>query len=331
MGANWTFATGDALTRKAWAKKFWIEAKTESYFYGNGLVGRDENQAIIVELPDLEKEQGDVITYGTVRELSGAGVAADSTMEGNEEAPSVYDDNVTLSQIRNATRTDGRTTEQRSSDKGLRTWVMDLLKRWMAMTIDQALFTAIGGSLTKAIYGGDATATTNIEAGDYFTLALIAKCVAYAKKATPKIIGPTFKGKQTNGVIVISPDQSFDLTERDAAWSQSRMDAAIRGNDNPIFTGSLGMHKGVPIQEHSRVALATTWGSGANLTGATALFMGVGSGVIAYAKKKIWEEKTFDYQNQIGFCIGSIYGVSKTISNSADNAVVGVRTHRTSN
>ena len=328
---DWAFATGDALTRKAWAKKFWIEAKTESYFYGNGLVGRNENQAIIVELPDLEKEQGDVITYGTVRQLSGAGVAADSAMEGFEEVPSVYDDNVTLSQIRNAVRTDGKYTEQLPSDKGMRAWAMEVLKRWMAMTIDQAIFTAIGASLTKAIYGGDATATTDIEAGDYFTLALISKCVAYAKKATPLIIGPSFKGKKTNGVIVISPDQSFDLTERDAAWNQSRMDAALRGDNNPIFTGALGMHKSVPIHEHSRVAIATTWGGTTNLNGATALFMGVGSGVIAYAEKKIWDEKTFDYGNKVGFCIGKIYGVSKTVFNSADNAVVGVRTYRSSN
>ena len=328
---DFAFATGDNLTRKAWAKKFWIEAKTESYFYGNGLVGRDYTQAIIVELPDLEKDQGDVVTYGQLRELTGAGITGDSTMEGFEEAPGLYDDNVTLGQKRNAVRTEGKLSSQLSSDKDLRTWAMEVLKRWMAETVDQDLFTAIGGSLTKALYGGDASATTDIEAGDYFTLALIAKCVAYAKKATPKIIGPTFKGKKTNGVIVISPDQSYDLTERDAAYSQTRMDAALRGDDNPIFTGALGMHKGVPIHEHSRVAVATTWGSASTLAGATALFMGVGAGVIAHAIQNIWNEKTFDYGNKVGFCIGKVYGVSKSVFNSADNAVVGVRTYRSNN
>ncbi len=328
--ADWTFATGDALTRKAWAKKWWIEAKTESYFYGQGLIGRDENQAIIVELPELESDQGDVIYYGQVRELSGAGISADGDMEGQEESPTNYDDDVTLGQKRNAVRTAGKLSGQRPSDKRLRQWAMDLLKRWMGGTIDQDLFTALGTSLTKVIYGGDATATTDIEAGDYFTLALIAKCVAYARKATPLITGPSFKGKKTNGVIVISPDQSFDLTERDAAWNQSRMDAALRGDNNPIFTGALGMHKSVPIHEHSRVAVATTWG-GSTLAGATALFMGVGSGVIAYAQRKIWNEKTFNYANMVGFCIGSIYGVSKSVFNSADNAVVGVSTYRSNN
>jgi len=328
---DWGFATGNALTRKAWAKRFWVEAKTESYFYGNGLVGRDENQAIIVELPDLEKEQGDVINYGQIRELSGDGVEADNTMEGNEEDVTTYDDDVTLNQKRNAIRTEGKLSGQRPSDKRLRMWASELLKRWMAKTLDEDLFEALGEDLTKAVYGGDATATSGIEAGDYFTLALIAKFVAYARKATPKIIGPSFKGKKTNGIVVISPDQSYDLTERDAAYSQSRMEAALRGYSNPIFTGALGMHKSVPIHEHSRVAVNTTWGGSTNLNGATALFMGVGSGVIAYAMKKIWNEKTFDYGNKVGFCIGKIYGTSKSVFNSADNAVVGGRTYRSNN
>ena len=329
--ADWGFATGDALTRKAWAKNWWIEAKTESYFYGQGLVGRDYTQAIIVELPELESEQGDVINYGQIRELSGAGVLDDGDMEGQEESPLEYDDDVTLAQKRNAVRSAGKLSGQRPSDKRLRMWATELLKRWMAETLDQDLFDALGSALTKAIYGGDATGTADVASGDYFTLALIAKAVAYAKKATPKIMGPSFGGKKTNGIVVISPDQSFDLTERDAAWNQSRMDASLRGNDNPIFTGALGMHKSVPIHEHPRVAIATTWGTATNLTGATALFMGVGSGVIAYANKRIWNEKTFNYANQVGFCIGAIYGTSKSVFNAADNAVVGIRTFRSNN
>ena len=45
--SGWTFATGDALTRLAWGKKYWIEAKTQSYFYENGFVGKDESNIIV--------------------------------------------------------------------------------------------------------------------------------------------------------------------------------------------------------------------------------------------------------------------------------------------
>jgi N4-gp56 family major capsid protein len=329
--ADWGFATGDAVTVKQWHRKFTIQAKTESFFYENGLVSRQVNNAVIRELPDLEGKQGDKITYGQIRELSGAGVPGGSTMEGNEEAPDVYDDDVTLEQIRNAVRTDYELSMMRPSDDAYRSWAMELLARWRAGVLDQSLFTALGTSSTKAIYGGDATSTATIEAGDYLTLYMISKYVAYAKKATPRIIGPQYKGMKTNGVMVCGIDQSHDLTERDSAWNANMMEARLRGKTNPVFTGALGMKKMVPIQEHVRCPVSTTWGSGSNIDGATAFILGVGAGVIAYGKKRIWNEKTFDYGDKVGFCIGYIGGVSKTVLNSADNAVVELRTYRSNN
>jgi len=328
--ADWTFATGDALTRKAWVDKWWIEAKTESFFYGNGFVAKGEDN-FIVELPDLENAQGDNITYGQVREVSGAGVAADATMEGSENDVTVFDDDATLTQIRNAIRTKGKQTEQLASEaNGLRKWAKTLLKRWMASYIDQKFFTDLAGSATKVLYGGDATATGDVEAGDYMTLQLISKAVTYSAKATPEIVGKTIKGKETF-VCVMAPDQAFDLTERDAAWSQAQREATRRGPDNLIFRRAMGVHKDTALHSHKKVALATTWGGTSNLNGASAIFMGINAGVIAYAKRKIWNEKTFDYGNKVGFCIGSILGTSKSVFNSADNAVILLRTYRTSN
>ena len=107
------------------------------------------------------------------------------------------------------------------------------------------------------------------------------------------------------------------------------MDAQLRGKDNPIFKDALGMYKNVPIHEHIRVPIATgTWNS---LNGATALYLGVGSGGIAYILRKVWDEKTFDYRNKVGFCIGAGYGFTKAVFNSADNAVVALRTYRSNN
>lgn len=329
--ADWTFTTADALTAQTWAKKWWIEAKTDSYFYGHGFVGGGVDN-IIVEFPELEQNQGYQHTYGQVRELAGSGVSGDSTMEGNEDVPDVFDDNITINQRRNAVRSAGKLSEQYPSDKAVRSWSDELLKRWMGALIDQDLFDAIGTSLTKVLYGGDATTTTDIEAGDYFTTGLISKGVAYAAKAVPLIVGKTIGGSK-KFVVVISPDQAFDLRTRDSAWSQAQREILnMQGEKNPIFTDALGVWNNCVIHSHSRVAIAAaTWGTPAALNGATALFMGIQSAAIAYAKRKIWNEKTFDYGNKVGFCIGSIYGVSKSVFNSADNAVVGIRTYRTNN
>lgn len=325
---DWSVATGDAVARKVWAKDAFIEGKTESYFYGQGLVGQGPNN-IVMERPELEGNQGDTVHVFQIREISGAGVANDGMMEGAEVAPNVYDDSIVLTQIRQAIRTAGRESEMRSL-LDMRKWMKELLARWYGAYIDQLIFTAVEGSATKTIYGGDATTTGTLEAGDYMTLSLISKCVTYAKKATPLVVGPTYKGKQVPGIIVISPDQAADLMERDASWNQSRMEAAIRGNDNPIFTGALGAHRNVPIHEHSRCATSTTWGSGA-VNGAQASFMGCQAAAIAYSKKKIWEEKTFDYQNKTGFCIGAILGVTKLVMNANDIGYIAVDTMRSNN
>ena len=328
--ADWTWTTADALAEQQWSNRWWREAKVESYFYGHGFIGPSETNDIIVEFPDLMKEQGYQLTFGQIRDLSGAGVSGDSDMEGNEEVPDVYDDAITLNQKRNAIRTKGKLSDQYPDDKRVRMWAKDLLKQWMADTIDQDIFTALGTSPTKVLYGGDATSTGSIEAGDYFTTNLASKFQAYARKASPLIIGKSIKGSKWL-VIVISPDQAFDLKTRDAAWAQAQRDARVRGDDNPIFTGREGTWDRCVIHSHERVAIATTWGGSSTTVGATALGMGVGSGGIAYAKRKIWNEKTFDYKNKVGFCIGSIYGITKAVFNSADNAVVALRTYRTNN
>ena len=329
--ADWRFETADATTAQTWLKKWWMEPETMSYFYGQGLVSTSKTSCI-VEFMDLEQGQGYQHSFFQVRELSGSGITGDNTLEGQEEAPNVYDDAITLQQYRHAVRTYGRLSDQYPSQKesDVRKDIAELLKRWKAAKIDQLIFDAFGTAITKAIYGGDATTTATIESGDYFTTNLISKCKAYAIKATPKIMPLIVKGK-SYWIMVISPDQAFDLKTRDSAWAQAQREAQLRSPENPIFTGAEGIWDNVIIHVHERVAIATTWGSTSDLDGATALFMGQQSGALAYSRRRTWVEKEFDYGNKIGFAIGCILGVTKAVFNSADNAIVGVRTYRTSN
>jgi hypothetical protein len=45
--------------------------------------------------------------------LTGAGVQGDNTQEGNEEALTVYNDALVINQLRHATRSGGKMSEQR--------------------------------------------------------------------------------------------------------------------------------------------------------------------------------------------------------------------------
>jgi N4-gp56 family major capsid protein len=248
-----------------------------SFFFENGLVGPDPDNDIIVLMDDLEKDQGDQVTFGQVRELNGEGVSGDATMEGNEEEPDTFDDAVVLNQRRNAVRDGGKLSSQRPADKRLRAWARRLLSRWLADIIDQDIFDSLASSPTKVIYGGDATSTATIESGDYMTLQLISKAVTFAEKTSPMIMGKNVNGVKSH-VCVMSPDQSYDVMESDAAWAQAQREAQRRGGDNPIFKNALGMWRDCALHRHKRTPIATTWGSGSNLNGATALFMGVSAG-----------------------------------------------------
>lgn len=328
--ADWTFTTADALSRQSWAKKWWIEAIEESYWYGIGAVGRDSMNDIIIEFPELEKEQGWKHYFGQLRNLNGIGIQGDATMEDNEEEPVPYDDAVTLEQWRNAVRTKGKLSDQYPSDKDVRGWAKTLLKRWKAEKIDQDIFDGLILSSTKVLYGGVATTTATIASGDYMTLQLIAKAAAYADKATPQVLGKSMGGER-KWLTVMSIDQAFDVTERDAAWAQAQREAMARGPGNKIFKNTLGEWRSTELTKHRKVSISTDWGSTGNLNGASALFVGVCAGGIAYAKRRIWDEKTFDYGNKVGFCIGAIWGFTKAVFNSLDNAVIELRTFRTSN
>jgi N4-gp56 family major capsid protein len=328
--ADWEFTTANALAAQEWAKKWWIGVKKENFFYETGLIGGDENNDVIVEFPELEQNQGYQITYGQIRDLSGAGITGDSDLENQEEAPVTYDDNITLNQKRNAIRTKGKLSDQYPSDKRAREWALKLLERWKGAVLDQDIFTAIGSSCTKFLYGGSATATTNIAAGGYMTLKLIAQATAYGDKASPQIVGKS-KGGEKQTVCVMAIDQRYDLKQFDASWAQAQREAMQKGKDNLIFHKVLGIYEDCALFAHIRCPIVTNWGSGSTLPGATAFFIGVGAGAIAYAKKKVWNEKTFDYGNKVGFAIGSIYGVSKSVFNQVDNAVLAIATYRTNN
>ena len=326
-----SFGTNDSSTLKLWARKWWIAAKEKSFYYTNGFVGsEDEGRYVIIEKGELKKEKGDRIRVHQYQQLSGAGISGENTLEGQEEPISQYYFDVTIDQIRNAVRLGGSLSEQRHGDDGLRAYMKEALDTWMADYIDDQITTGLVASPTKALYGGDATSTANIEAGDYMTLDLWSKCVTKADKATP-LIEPVPKGGDRAFVGLMAHDCAFDLTEQSPRWEQVQKDAQVRGNGNPIFKNALGTWKGVAMFAHNTIPLATTWGSGGNLPGATNLFLGVGAGAIAYAKRQKWNEKTFDYGDKFGLAVGSIHGFSKAKFNSNDHATIALYTYRTNN
>lgn len=335
--------TGDAVTRKLWASKTIREASKLIYFkkfmpggvldLGKMKRGSDhalsveDEQAPIIVRADFLKEKGDEINYQLIMKLTGAGVSGDSPLWDNEEKLIFYNDKVRIDQVRNGVRPKGEMTNQRVAFN-MRSSAKSALAVWLAERLDQDIFTELDSSPTKTFYGGDATSTATIEATDYMTLALISKVKTYAKKAVPLIEPIRFDGKDYY-LMIISPDQEYDLRVNDSSWAQAQREANVRGKDNPIFAGGAGIWDDVIIHSHPDIAVAVNWGSGANIAGASAIFMGKNALTLAWGKHPFWREQEFDYGNKHGFSIGAIYGKKKNIFNGADLAVVSVKTSRT--
>lgn len=177
--------------------------------------------------------------------------------------------------------------------------------------------------------GADSLATT-----DLLTPELISRARVKASLASPKIQPLKINGKNFY-VMFVHPWQAYDL-KNNATYAQAQREAAVRGEKNPIFTGALGVWDGVIVHEHEYVPFldisvvghnfyATASGTDFGADCFRALLVGRQAGVFArskYSNMKGWVEKTFDYDNQTGFCSRIIGGIQKLTFNSKDYGVI---------
>lgn len=325
-GVDSEWATGSAEAVKRWSAQAWVELP--KLIYWNKFMGRGLNN--VIQLKDeLEGKPGDRISFTFIRKLQGNATTGDDDLENNEEQIQSYTDNVTIDQKRHAVRLKGMMSERRTAFDQ-RMIAKELLTTWLAELVDSDVFAAIDSSPTVAVYGGGATSIATIAAGDYLTTKMITQMKTKAKKASPKI-WPVKVGNKEYYILIIHPDQESDLKVNDPAWAQAQREAQVRGDENPIFEGSVGVWDGVIVHCHENIAIATNFGAGANLPGAYGIFVGRQAGAYAWGRRPRWVEKEFDYDNKTGFAIGAIYGVKKAVFNAADLSMISARTFRTNN
>ena len=122
-----------------------------------------------------------------------------------------------------------------------------------ALKIDTSFATAIAAVSSPAatLYGGSATATTNLSAGDVITTDLVAKAQRYLK---------------ANG-WVSEPDKPFVLfipaVAEEAFLKDSQfVNAAEYGGNEVVANGEIGRYLGVRVVVSEQCPAATNWGGG---------------------------------------------------------------------
>ncbi len=341
--AQTTFGVNHPLSNKVWAKELAHEAIRKTFF--NRFMGESgDKSSLIMRKDDLKKSAGDQITCGLRVQLQGDGVQGDATLEGNEEALTFYDDSIVINQLRHATRTKGKMTEQRVP-YNLRAESKDALSDWWADRMDTSLanqlcgntaqsdtrFTgnnaAIAPSTNRVIRAGNQSDDQSLTSSDTFTLDLID--IARERAETFKIAddtGPVMRPLKYQGgdyyVMFLHDYQVTSLRTNTASgqWQDIQKQAMSGGDvrNNPIFTGALGIYNGVVLHKWNRITQGVNSSTGAAVASTRrAVFCGAQAACVAFGGDSgpssfDWSEEMFDYGNQLGVKAGSIYGIKKS-------------------
>jgi len=343
--ATTAYGVNNALAVKAWRRKLFVEALKQTWLAK--FMGKDDRSPIQI-MNDLQKGPGDRITIGLRMQLTGAGVAGDGTLEGNEEALTTYSDNFVINQLRHAVRSDGKMSEQRVPFS-VREQARLGLQDWWADRIDTSLFNQLGGNTAQAdtkytgmnattapssnnIYYAEGHASeasvASASASCKFKLSYIDAAVEKAKTNTP-MIRPIKVNGEDKYVCFIHPYQVTALrTNTDTGQWLDIEKAAMAGmqsKKSPIYTGALGEYNGVVLHSSTRIPFVTAKVGRAILCGAQAAAFATGQNNAP--DKMTWVEELFDYGNQLGVSAGMIFGAKKMVFNSQDFGVIVIATY----
>jgi N4-gp56 family major capsid protein len=352
--ANTAFGINHPLAVKLYSEKLFREALKETYigrFIGNS------STSLIQLKTDTQKGAGDKITYGLRMQLANPGVSGDNTLEGNEEALSFYSDSLTIDQIRNAVKSQGKMSEQRVP-YSMREEARMALTDWLSNSLDTSFFNQITGNtgetdtrktgmqsvtaptaaasagdgISRIIVGGsqDAEGSLSATTSHAITLRDLDVAVARAKTMSPVMKPLRMKGEDYF-VAFIHPYQAYQLRGQTntGQWADIQKAAMQGGNitGNPIFTGALGVYNGVILHESTRIP--NTTGMADNSVYRRGVLCGQQAAAVAFGQdngpnRTTWNEKMFDFGNQLGVAAGVIYGLKKTIFNSTDFSTIAL-------
>lgn len=165
---------------------------------------------------------------------------------------------------------------------------------------------------------------------------MLDKALEAAVTASPLIRPINYNGENMY-VFFMHPVQVTDMriSTSTGQWLDIQKAAMTGGevNDNPIFTGALGVYNNIILHSAFRCPQAVNSSTSAAVASTRrGIFCGAQAAVLAYGQNSSdgemsWVEELFDYGNQLGVAAGLIFGLKKTVFNSKDFGTVTVPTY----
>jgi N4-gp56 family major capsid protein len=352
MAVN-TFTTNDTNAVKLWSRR--LEVETLKATPIAPLIGTSANSIIHMK-NELSKGPGDKVTFSLRMQLSGAGQTEGGTLEGNEEAMTLYADSLLVNELRHAVRVKGDwsiSTQRIPFD--LMMEAKDALVDWNARRMAVSFFNQVAGNTaqTNTIYTGNnatiapssgyiiranALATDTLVAADT-SATMELKYIDYAKEAA-LLADPMIRPVKVDGeevyVCYLDPRQVTDLRRNTSTgeWLDI-MKSAYMGSraKNPIFDGSLGFYNGVVLRQAPEGMIPNGVTSGvADANCRRAVFLGAQAAACAFSKgggptTYNWREESFDYDDEKGVAMRTLFGMKKCQFNSTDYGAIVISTY----
>jgi N4-gp56 family major capsid protein len=340
---NFAALTDEQYT--VWSRDFWREARNKTSIMG--FVGSGPSAMIqrISELRSTKDGARAVITL--INEAVGDGVVGDNQLKGNEEAMSSDEKVIVLDQWRQAHRSAGKMSDQKSI-VNFRNEAKDQLSNTAARVMDELMFQTLSGvayslkpdgtartgsqlpllayadqvsaptsrrhrrwDVSTGLMAGD---TTSVDAADLPSWEMLVDMKAYAVNEYMKPI------RSDNGIevynVFMCPDGIAAL-KKDPDFLAAWQHAQKRGEENPLFKGTKHGGKrgiyidGLNILEYRNVFHPSTWGAG-SVSGQRVLLCGAQALAFADIGGATWvEDPNEDYKNTLGIAVGKIFGMLK--------------------
>lgn len=354
MGSSW-INTSDPKAAKAWAAKLSSEAIREAVmgrFTGqdkDGRVNENDAGAMIVVKNELKRGKGDEITCALRAQLQGDGIVDGMTLEGNEEAMDFRSDTLRINELSHAVRMNVIMNDQRQQYNE-RVVAKDALKDWLVERYDRCFFTQAAGDVRvtdsryngnnavaaptyhfrKSDSGGANTTEAAVGSASDATLkfADISRLRSFAKTKRMRPINVPGHGKHF--VLFLHDEVAAELKAEASATSITWTDlqlAKLQGGkyqDNPIFTGALGIYDNVIMYETDKLPRGIAADGVADVDNTRrSVFMGAQAMMMAFGKDTdanthSYKEKMHDYEREAGCAVTAIYGLKTSRYTATD-------------
>ena len=252
-----------ALIPEKWDKKIFSDAVSQAYWDSKNLVGPEGAMKAIVEKEDFTKEPGDTLRLMVMSELRGAGTTGETLLQGREEKLSVGQFSVKVDWLKHAVGITEKASKAALIDailvagNKLAPWLAtklsdDVFKELLVTALDKmtVLYAdEVADRDTLVLGSAGAFSAHSLDLDDISMVKL-----ALVRKGTlPLMVTRKSGAREPWYGLIISEIDGYRLASTDA-WKQAQRDANVRGEDNPIFSGALGVYGGMILYPYSGIA-----------------------------------------------------------------------------